>query len=54
MTRSEAQYGNVDYNLKSKYDSRSVRLKFTYNFGNSKVDVRNRTSGSADEQRRNQ
>jgi hypothetical protein len=54
ITRSEAQYGNVDYNLKSKYDSRSVRLKFTYNFGNSKVDVRNRTSGSADEQRRNQ
>jgi len=54
LTRSEAQYGNLDYNLKSKYDSRSIRLKFVYDFGNSKVDVRNRSSGSADEQRRNQ
>ncbi len=53
ITRSEAHYGNVDYDLKSKYDSRSVRLNFTYNFGNSKVDVRKRNSGSAEEQRRN-
>lgn len=54
ITRSKAHYSNVDYDLTSKYDSRNVRLNFTYNFGNSKVDVRKRSSGSADEQRRNQ
>jgi len=54
IQRSEAHYGNVDYDLKSKYDSRNIRINFSYRFGNSKVDVRNRTSGSAEEQRRNQ
>jgi len=54
ITRSEANYGNVNYDLKSKYDSRRFRLSFSYNFGNSKIAVRNRNSGSADEQRRTQ
>ncbi|MDB5091340.1 MAG: hypothetical protein JWR09_5334 [Mucilaginibacter sp.] len=54
ITRSEASYANVKYNIKSKYDSRNIRLNFSYTFGNSKVDVRKRNSGSADEQKRNQ
>lgn len=54
ITRSEANYGNIFYNLKSKYDSRNVRLNFAYRFGNSKLDVKRRNAGSEDEQRRNQ
>ncbi|TDO20892.1 outer membrane beta-barrel protein [Pedobacter duraquae] len=53
-TRSEANYGNIVYNLKSKYDSRNIRLNFSYRFGNSKIDVRKRSVGSEEEQRRNQ
>lgn len=52
LTRSEANYGNVVYNLKSRYDSRSVRLNFSYRFGNSKIDSKKRSSGSDDEQKR--
>jgi len=54
ITRSEANYGNIVYDLKSKYDSRNVRLNFSYRFGNSKIDVKKRTAGSEEEQRRNQ
>jgi len=54
ITRSEANYGNIVYNLKSKYDSRNVRLNFSYRFGNSKIDVRRRSVGSEEEQRRSQ
>jgi hypothetical protein len=52
ITRSETRYGNVDYDLKSKYDSRNVRLNFIYNFGNTQVRVRKRLSGSSEEQGR--
>ncbi|WP_131537743.1 TonB-dependent receptor [Pedobacter nototheniae] len=52
VTRSETRYGNVDYNVYSKYDSRNLRVNFTYNFGNSLVKIRRRTSGSIDEQNR--
>lgn len=54
ITRSEANYGNIVYNLKSKYDSRNVRLTFSYLFGNSKIDIKKRNAGSEEEQRRNQ
>lgn len=54
ITRSEAKYGNVNYNLRSQYDSRNFRLNFNYRFGNSKINVRNRNSGSSDEQNRTQ
>lgn len=54
LTRSEANYGNIAYDLKSKYDSRNIRLTFSYRFGNSKIDTKKRNSGSEDEQRRNQ
>lgn len=53
VTRSETRYGNVDYDTSSKYDSRNVKLNFTYNFGNSPVKIRKRTSGSTEEQGRN-
>ena len=52
VTRSETRYGNVDYNTYSKYDSRNVRLNFTYNFGNSPVKIRRRIPGSTEEQGR--
>lgn len=54
ITRSKANYGNIVYDLKSKYDSRNIRLNFSYRFGNSKIDVRRRSAGSEEEQRRNQ
>ena len=54
ITRSTASYGNVQSSYKSKYDSRNVRVGFSYNFGSGKVDMRKRSPGSADEQRRNQ
>jgi hypothetical protein len=53
IQRSQTNYGNVHFDNRSQYDSRNFRLNFTYRFGNAKLDVRNRTSGSADEQRRN-
>lgn len=53
ITRSETRYGNVDYDTYSKYDSRNIRLNFNYNFGNSTVKIRRRTSGSIEEQNRN-
>ncbi|WP_316796328.1 outer membrane beta-barrel protein [Pedobacter agri] len=52
VNRSETRYGNVDYNTYSKYDSRNVKLNFTYNFGNSQIKIRRRTSGSIEEQGR--
>jgi len=54
VTRSEANYGNIVYDLKSKYDSRNIRLNFSYRFGNSKIETRKRSVGSEEEQRRNQ
>lgn len=54
ITRSEANYGNIVYDLKSKYDSRNVRLNFSYRFGNSKIEIKKRSAGSEEEQRRNQ
>ncbi len=53
IQRSQTNYGNVNFDNRSQYDSRNFRLNFTYRFGNAKVNVRDRTSGSADEQRRN-
>lgn len=53
ITRTEANYGNIVYYLKSKYDSRNVRLNFSYRFGNSKIDIKKRSAGSEEEQRRN-
>lgn len=52
VTRSETRYGNVDYDVYSKYDSRNIRLNFSYNFGNTQVKIRKRTTGSLDEQGR--
>ncbi|WP_316831457.1 outer membrane beta-barrel protein [Pedobacter aquatilis] len=52
ITRSKTMYGNLDYDTYSKYDSRNVRLNFTYNFGNTQVKIRRRTSGSLEEQGR--
>jgi iron complex outermembrane recepter protein len=54
IQRAEARYGNVNYNNRSQYDSRNFRLNFTYNFGNAKIEVRRRSPGSTDEQRRTQ
>lgn len=54
ITRSEANYGNVNYNLRSQYDSRNFRLRFNYRFGNSKIELRKRNSGSTEEQGRTQ
>lgn len=53
-TRSKANYGNIVYDLFSRYDSRSVRLNFSYRFGTAKIDLKKRNSGSEEEQRRNQ
>jgi len=53
IQRSKTNYGNIQFDNRSQYDSRNVRLNFTYNFGNTKINVRDRTSGSTDEQRRN-
>ncbi|MXV15967.1 outer membrane beta-barrel family protein [Hufsiella ginkgonis] len=52
VQRSRANYGNVNNETRSRYDSRNVRLSLSYNFGSAKVDVRKRNSGSAEEQRR--
>ncbi|WP_199138317.1 outer membrane beta-barrel family protein [Pedobacter sp. ASV12] len=49
-----ADYGNYQSDYASRYDSRSFKLSFNYRFGNSKVEVRKRNSGSAEEQGRNQ
>jgi hypothetical protein len=54
ITRSQANYGNINYDVKSKYDSRNVRLNFSYRFGNSKIDIKKRSAGSEEEQRRTQ
>lgn len=54
ITRSEANYGNVNYNLRSQYDSRNFRMRFNYRFGNSKIEMRKRSSGSTEEQGRTQ
>ena len=54
ITRSLRNYGNIDYSVKSKYDSRSIRLNFSYRFGNARIEGRKRNSGSDEEQRRNQ
>lgn len=54
VQKGEANYGNYQSDYSSRYDSRSFRLSFNYRFGNSKVEVRKRTSGSAEEQGRNQ
>lgn len=54
ITRSEANYANVNYNLRSQYDSRNFRLRFSYRFGNAKIDMRKRSSGSTEEQGRTQ
>ncbi|MEO3402930.1 TonB-dependent receptor [Mucilaginibacter sp. CAU 1740] len=53
IQRSRTDYGNVHFDNRSQYDSRNIRLNFTYNFGSADFDVRKRSSGSADEQRRN-
>jgi len=53
ITRSYAQYGDVDYNYKSKYDSRNIKLNFSYSFGSTKINIRKRTPGSTEEQNRN-
>lgn len=53
ITRSYASYGNVNYELRSQYDSRNFKLTFNYNFGSTTVKIRRRTSGSAEEQKRN-
>lgn len=52
ITRSETRYGNVNYDTYSKYDSRNVRLNFSYSFGNSQVKIRKRAAGSTEEQNR--
>ena len=52
VIRSETRYGNIDYNTYSNYDSRNVKLNFTYNFDNSPVKIRRRTLGSMEEQGR--
>ena len=52
ITRSETRYGNVDYNVYSKYDSRNIRVNFTYNFGKGQVKIRKRSAGSVEEQGR--
>lgn len=54
ITRSLRNYGNIDYTVKSKYDSRSIRLNFSCRFGNARIEGRKRSSGSDEEQRRNQ
>jgi len=54
ITRSLRKYGNIDYQVRSQYDSRNIRLNFSYRFGNTKLDLRKRNSGSEEEQRRNQ
>ena len=54
ITRSLRKYGNIDYQVRSQYDSRNIRLNFSYRFGNTKLDLRRRNSGSEEEQRRNQ
>jgi len=54
IARSEANYGNIVYDLKSKYDSRNIRLNFSCRFGNSKIEIKKRSAGSEEEQRRNQ
>ncbi|MEE1945698.1 outer membrane beta-barrel family protein [Pedobacter sp. KR3-3] len=54
IQKGVANYGNYQSDYSSRYDSRSFRLSFNYRFGNSKVEVRKRNSGSAEEQGRNQ
>lgn len=54
IQKGVANYGNYQSDYSSRYDSRSFRLSFNYRFGNSKMDVRKRSSGSAEEQGRNQ
>ncbi|RZJ87923.1 MAG: TonB-dependent receptor [Chryseobacterium sp.] len=54
ITKSSASYGNVDYNLKSRYDSRNIKVGFNYSLSSGKMETRRRSSGSVEEQRRNQ
>lgn len=54
ITKSLRNYGNIEYSLNSKYDSRNIRFNFSYRFGNTKIETRKRSPGSEDEQRRTQ
>ena len=54
VTRTTGQYGNVDYQVKSKYDSRNIRLSFSYRFGKTSGNTRKHSSGSEYEQGRTQ
>lgn len=54
LTRSRADYGNVQYALTSQYDSRTVRLNLSYRFGNEKLAGSKHTIGSEEEQNRAQ
>ncbi len=51
--RGDYAVTNSDLTLKTGWDSRQVRLNFTYRFGNSNVkEARNRKTGLEDEQSR--
>lgn len=54
LTRSRADYGNVQYALTSRYDSRTVRLNLSYRFGNEKLAGSRHQIGSEEEQSRAQ
>jgi hypothetical protein len=46
-------YQNMDIRFRSWYESRTVRVNFTYNFGNNKIKTSgNRRTGTEDEQNR--
>ena len=52
-TKVSAQYDNVNYNFREKWDSRFVNLTLRYNFGSTTVRAaRNRTTGIEEETNR--
>jgi outer membrane receptor protein involved in Fe transport len=47
-----SNYGNNDFVIKQKRETRIARLTFTYNFGNTKIKSRDHRSGADDEKGR--
>jgi len=50
--RGEVENALTHIRFTNRRESRSIRLTFTYNFGNSKIRINQRRGGSEDEQRR--
>jgi iron complex outermembrane recepter protein len=50
--RAETKYGNVDFSLRNRFDSRQYGVSFTYRFGKQFKPTNRRNSATEEEQRR--